>query len=89
VDEFTSLKLKNPSLKTLLAVGGYNQGSTPFSDLAADANLRKTFARKAIEFLNLWGFDGLDLNWEFPAGKGGRRSADKRNYISLIRVHAQ
>ena len=30
---FTGLKTANPSLKTLLAVGGWNEGATVFSDM--------------------------------------------------------
>ena len=32
-DRFTGLKTANPSLKTLLAVGGWNEGATVFSDM--------------------------------------------------------
>ncbi|XP_045190311.2 chitinase-3-like protein 1 [Mercenaria mercenaria] len=85
VKVFSGLKAKNPDLKTLLAVGGYNQGSTPFSDMAASSYKRSKFARTAVDFLKTWGFDGLDLNWEFPGGKGGRKRKDKKNFISLIK----
>ena len=45
------LKLKNPSLKVLLAVGGWNMGSTEFSIMVHDNDLRSKFVRTAITFL--------------------------------------
>ncbi|WP_348240418.1 glycosyl hydrolase family 18 protein, partial [Salmonella enterica] len=42
-DRFTKLKEKNPDLKTLLSVGGWNEGSSRYSEMAADPATRKTF----------------------------------------------
>ncbi|TMW42614.1 hypothetical protein DOY81_012308, partial [Sarcophaga bullata] len=39
---FNNLKLKNPSLKTLLSVGGWTEGSLNFSIVAADPTKRAT-----------------------------------------------
>ncbi|KAH3863080.1 chitotriosidase-1-like isoform X2 [Dreissena polymorpha] len=82
--QFNNLKKVNPNLKTLLAIGGWNAGSTVFSNLVADSALRKQFAVHATSFLRQWGFDGLDLDWEYPANRGGP-PADKVNFISWIK----
>lgn len=49
----------NPTLKTLLAVGGWNMGSGPFSDMAGNQENRDIFIKSAIKFLRKWKFDGL------------------------------
>ncbi|KAL4236351.1 Oviduct-specific glycoprotein [Mactra antiquata] len=81
--DFNGLKKSNPNLKTLLAVGGWNAGSTPFSNMVTDQYYRKKFARQSVEFIVQYGFDGLDMDWEYPANRGGRVS-DKENFIVLL-----
>ncbi|XP_072044875.1 chitinase-3-like protein 1 isoform X2 [Amphiura filiformis] len=65
-EHFTDLKMQNPSLKTLLAVGGWTHGSAGFTEVVASASSRKKFIDHAIGYLRKWKFDGLDLDWEYP-----------------------
>jgi chitinase len=60
-EEFNNLKKVNPSLRTLLAVGGWNMGSKLFSDMAINETNRQIFIRSAVLYLRRWNFDGLDL----------------------------
>jgi len=85
------LKVVNPELKTLLAIGGWNF-NTPssgtahlFSTMVASSSARSTFAASSIRFLREHGFDGLDLDWEYPsyAPQGGQPE-DKENYLLLV-----
>lgn len=84
-DAFNELKDENPNLKTLLATGGWNAGSVPFSQMVTDVNLREKFARTSVEFVRDFGFDGLDMDWEYPAMRGGLPE-DKDNFIELLKV---
>ena len=59
----TDLKKINPNLKILIAVGGWNFGSGPFSDMVNNEALRKNFVATSVEFLTLNKFDGLDLEY--------------------------
>lgn len=82
-----ALKAKNPQLKTILSVGGWTW-SNRFSDTAATDQTRKTFAKSAVDALRAYGFDGVDLDWEYPnveAIPGNSYSpADKENYTLLL-----
>ena len=65
-ERFTGLKEANPSLKTLLAIGGWNEGATKYSEMVASEARRKVFSQSALEMVLRHGFDGLDLDWEYP-----------------------
>ncbi|XP_037083613.1 acidic mammalian chitinase-like [Pollicipes pollicipes] len=81
---FTNLKLRNPALKTILAIGGWNEGSTKYSKMAGSPSLRQKFVQSCVEFLHKYNFDGLDMDWEYPAERGGN-PIDKDDYIALIK----
>lgn len=73
------LKEQNLDLKILISVGGFTVGSAPFSKLVNDPILRENFVTMANNFLVKYGFDGLDLDWEYPQG------ADKSLFTALLR----
>jgi len=81
---FVGLKSQNPTLKALVAIGGWNEGSTKYSNMAATAVSRQIFVQSAVNFLQTHGFDGLDMDWEYPANRGGI-AEDRENFITLLR----
>jgi chitinase len=88
-NQLLQLKKKHPHLKTLIAVGGWTL-SGPFSDAALTDESRSKFARSCVAFMVKYGFDGVDLDWEYPVGGGlesnRTRPEDKRNCTLLLAV---
>lgn len=80
----TDLKKTWPHLKVMLAIGGWNEGSTKYSGMAADPKKREKFVNSTLDFLEEHKFDGLDLDWEYPAKRGGSKQ-DKKNFVLLVK----
>lgn len=84
--QMLELKKKNPDLKLAMSIGGWTL-SEPFHRMAATEESRKVFAGSIVEFIKKWGFDGVDVDWEYP-GKGGESGAqgpnDAENYVKLL-----
>lgn len=57
--------LKN--VKVLASIGGWNYGdASAFISLAANAAYRENFVHQLLELIRVYGFDGIDIDWETP-----------------------
>lgn len=90
--ELRAIKKKYPKLKTLISVGGWDW-SGRFSDMAATSARRSAFSDSVVSFLKKYGFDGVDLDWEYPVGGGkpgnSARPADRSNFSLLLKTLRQ
>jgi chitinase len=75
------VKAQNPHIKTLISVGS-EAGPKRFSDAALSAGSRTAFADSAVAFMKENGFDGVDLDWEYPTSAG--RKEDRANFTALM-----
>ena len=83
-----NLKTVNPDLKVSLAIGGWTHGTAPFVALVDDPNDINTFASNVVTYLRTYGFDGLDLDWEYP-GSNGSPAGDKQRFTDLVKVQIE
>ncbi|KAL8671886.1 MAG: hypothetical protein Q9168_003623 [Polycauliona sp. 1 TL-2023] len=69
-EEFTALK--RATMETWIAVGGFdfsNAGPTrtTWSEMCSSPSNRARFINSMAAFMNQYGFQGVDLDWEYPA----------------------
>jgi chitinase len=85
-DQLKDLKKKKPSLQLWISVGGYSVGAAPFSKMAASSSTRKDFISSTCSFMSKYGFDGADIDWEYPAATDmGGTTADTANFVTLLK----
>ncbi|CAF4358609.1 unnamed protein product, partial [Adineta steineri] len=77
-----ALKKRNPKLKTLLGVGGWNMKSYAFSVMVHSTERRRKFIFDTINFLHKHNFDGFEVDWEYPGMRGGQ--SDDKYYLTLF-----
>ncbi|KAG7054582.1 glycoside hydrolase family 18 protein [Colletotrichum scovillei] len=88
---FTALKKNNAGLEAWISVGGWSftdpgATRTAFSDMTSTSGNRQRFISGLIDFMEHYGFDGVDLDWEYPqADDRGGVTADKKNYALLTK----
>jgi chitinase len=54
--------------------------STSWSTIAASATLREHFANEIVRYINDYGFDGVDIDWETPT------TAESQRFTALMKV---
>lgn len=78
-NQFRQLKQKYRHLKLMLSIGGWSYSSN-FAPGTDSSEKRQKFADSAIEILQNYGLDGLDVDWEYP---NNDREADQ--FVDVLR----
>ena len=54
------------NLKVLLSIGGWTYSQSGHFNFVTDANKRATFVSGAVSLIENYGFDGIDIDFEYP-----------------------
>ncbi|RYP19213.1 hypothetical protein DL767_009698 [Monosporascus sp. MG133] len=82
-------KLEYPNLRINIAIGGWAFNDPPtstyFSDMASTDESRQKFVKSVVRYLQMYGLDGVDIDWEYPVtpDRGGHGD-DGTNYVVLL-----
>jgi chitinase len=82
-----TLRNSHPGLRLIVSIGGWD-AAPQYSDIALTDRSRARFAASCIKaFVVGQGFDGIDLDWEFPVHGGMNRSRprDRTDATALVR----
>ncbi|KAI8296870.1 Chitotriosidase-1 [Colletotrichum sp. SAR 10_98] len=90
--EFTDLS-KDGKLQTWIAVGGFDMSNPEaathktWSEMVASKENRAAFIASVKTYMDTHGFQGVDLDWEYPGApeRGGNKLADTRNLALLVK----
>ena len=82
-----NLRSAKPGLKVLLMIGGWGSNGDGFSMMARDAAKRTAFCQACKAHIDTYGFDGIDIDWEYPGGGpsgNGKSDQDAANFNLVL-----
>jgi GH18 family chitinase len=69
--------------KVVLSIGGW-ETSDNFPAVSADPQKRANFAHWCVKHIEEYGFDGIDIDWEFPGYKRHKGTPQDRDNFALL-----
>ncbi|KAJ5487608.1 hypothetical protein N7530_001908 [Penicillium desertorum] len=88
-----NFKSELSDLQVYISLGGWTFSDNgtdtqpTFGKVASTEAGRQKFANNLVDFMKKYGFDGVDVDWEYPgAGDRGGKTVDTENYVLLMKV---
>ncbi|KAJ5426042.1 hypothetical protein N7465_001112 [Penicillium sp. CMV-2018d] len=89
----TNVKSIKEDISVYVSIGGWtfsDDGTDTqplFGEIAASETKRQKFAKNVVHFMQQYGFDGVDLDWEYPGAEDrGGKPEDTENYVLLLKT---
>lgn len=80
----TTYKKQYPDVKTFISISAASGG---FYTMAETAATRETFANSAVKFMMDYGFNGLDIDYEYPTATTTAGNPDDQALAEPRRAH--
>ncbi|KAI5957618.1 CHT4 [Candida theae] len=74
------MKKLNRTLKVMMSIGGWGTAHL-FEAVVADDKKLESFVASSVEFVEEYGFDGVDIDWEYP-----NNSKHGQRFVDLLRL---
>jgi len=74
---------KKQNTKVLLSIGGW-ETSNNFPQVSADPQKRANFAHWCVMHIKNYGFEGIDIDWEFPGYKKHNGTPNDRENFTIL-----
>ncbi|KAH8372054.1 hypothetical protein KR093_009814, partial [Drosophila rubida] len=75
--------LKNVQIKTIVSIGNWRDESELVSAMISDSRQRDNFFTSIITFLYKYAFQGVQINWQYPAHRY-RQSGDREHFVDFL-----
>lgn len=79
LQQLYQMKKLNRTLKVIMSVGGWGT-SHLFEAIVADEQKLQNFVESSVGFIEEYGFDGVDIDWEYP-----KNSREGQRFVDLLR----
>lgn len=87
LQQLYQLKQRNRKLKVIMSIGGWGT-SDSFTAIMGDASKARNFLLSSIAMVKEYGFDGIDIDWEYPRNKTEARQLVKLLYQLRVELHS-
>ncbi|KFY18019.1 hypothetical protein V492_00206 [Pseudogymnoascus sp. VKM F-4246] len=91
-----AIKFLQPDIKIWVALGGWafndpGRTQTTFSDIASSTANINIFLDSLVQMMNKYGFDGVDIDWEYPVAEDRNgRPEDYKNIVTFMtKLHSR
>ena len=88
-DHLEEIRAWNPEIRILLSLVNNQGENNAFTTVCADPQLRQVFAENCADLVAKHGYDGVDLDWEYPCVPSNFQDSspqDRDNFTETLRA---